>query len=192
MTSILSGVVASGKTGHLSNPIVGSFDALATVTLTSTAASVTFSGIPSTYTHLQVRALSHRTGGTADDNTNMQFNADSGSNYAWHQLYGDGSSAAAGSATSTTLIRAIPDLTSSTGFGVGIIDVLDYANTSKLKTVRIFAGYDNNGGGYAILRSGLWFKAGTGVTSDAINSITFTPNSGSFTANTSFSLYGVR
>jgi len=199
MTSILSGVVASGKTGHLSNPIVGSFDALATVTLTSTAASVTFSGIPSTYTHLQLRgSLQDNRATYGFDDINLRFNSDSGTNYARHYLGGDGGSAYSGAASTPSNYLHIDGGSGSSAinasiFGAVIIDILDYANTNKLKTLRALGGADNNGSGRVVLSSGLWFKAGTGVTSDAINSITITTDAGStFNQYSTISLYGVR
>ena len=69
---------------------------------------------------------------------------------------------------------------------------LDYLNTNKLKTVRHFGGIDTNANGFVSVGSGLWSKAGSGVTSDAINSILLYPSVGAFQQYSTFSLYGVK
>ena len=113
----------------------------------------------------------------------MRFNSDTGSNYAWHELYGSGSSAAAGAGSSATYMKvAYTDVNP----GVAVVDVLDYANTSKYKTMRSLNGSDNNGSGYILLRSGLWQNT------NAITSITIYPNTGTISANSHFALYGIK
>lgn len=182
------GTYASQISGHLWAPN-GAYDALATITVPSGGAStVEFAGIPQGYKHLQIRALVKRSGGTAADNTNLRFNSDSGSNYAWHQLYGEGGSALAGSGTSQSSIRAIHSDATASIFGIGIIDILDYASTSKNKTTKTLAGWEDNNAtvGYVLMRSGVW------LSTSAITSISLIPNSGTFAQNTQFSLYGVK
>ena len=95
MTPILTGIIASGISGHLTPPWSpeGAYDALATVTVGSTSlSSIVFSGIPTGYKHLQVRYIvkSARTGNPLDE-LNLRFNGDTGTNYAQHALAGDGS-----------------------------------------------------------------------------------------------------
>ena len=67
-----------------------------------------------------------------------------------------------------------------------IIDLLDYSNTNKYKTLRVLAGYDTNGAGVVLLGSGLWMNT------NAISSIAITPYSGTFTQYTQFALYGIK
>jgi len=169
----------------------GAYDALATVTAPSGGvASITFAGIPTGYKHLQVRALGRLTGNA--NNCTLKINDDSGSNYSFHQLYGDGGSAGAGgNGFSTPSSSPNFNLTAASAtagnFGVGIMDILDYTNTSKLKTIRTLTGHDTNGGGYVIARSALWNST------SAVTSITFTPDSGySFAQYSQFALYGVK
>lgn len=172
--------------------------ALATVSLTTTASSVVFSGIPSNYTHLQIRALAQTNRGTYGvDSLHMTFNGDAGSNYTVHWLYGDGSSASSGSLSNpTTYLRAGDGLIgTSTGgtFGAAVIDVLDYTSSSKNKTMRTLSGVDVNGtvggiGGRAGLGSGVWLNS-----SAAISSINLFPQAGTlWTANSHFALYGIK
>jgi hypothetical protein len=71
-------------------------------------------------------------------------------------------------------------------FGAGIIDILDYADTNKYKTVRALSGTDNNGSGDIILGSGLYQQT------TAITSITLEANGVNWLTNSSFALYGIR
>lgn len=168
-----------------------SFESIATVSVGSGgSSSVTFSSIPGTYTHLQVRmtTLSDVTTGAGGANVNLTFNSDTGSNYAWHELYGTGASAGAGAGTSQTFIKTGYTADSATSYtGAGIVDILDYANTNKYKTIRTLSGSDINGsGGYVLFRSGLWQNT------NAITSITLTNQSGNLKQYSNFALYGIK
>lgn len=167
-----------------------SFESIATVTVGSGgAANFDFTSIPSTYTHLQLRGIVRcDVAGSGLSNTTYRFNSDTGSNYAYHNLSGDGSSASAGAASTQTAITDTntPQLSvTSNIFGVAIIDILDYANTNKYKTVRILSGADLNGSGRTNLTSGLW------MSTSAITSITVNPG-GNAVQYTSFALYGIK
>jgi hypothetical protein len=190
--------MASQISGHLWSP-EGAYDALATVTVPSGGvASVTFAGIPTGYKHLQIRFFLQDNRGTyGSDDIGFRVgngSIDSGNNYAWHDLYGNGSSAAAQNSTSTSRIEL--NNASGTGvasnFGAGVLDILDYANTSKYKTIRSLHGNDVNGtvagfGGRIAFDSGLWMNTA------AITTIQFTPLYGSsFNQYTSIALYGVK
>lgn len=180
------GIIASQISGHLWAPS-GAYDSIATTTLGTTASSITISSIPSTYTHLQIRVLGSMSASGADDLC-LRFNSDTGSNYATHYLGGNGTSAFSGAYTSATFTRAGANAmpTATNTYGVAIIDLLDYANTSKYKTMRALTGNDTNGAGYVALGSGLW------QSTSAINSVTLYPFASTFTANTQVALYGVK
>jgi hypothetical protein len=194
MSPILTGVIASGISGHLTPPWSGpegAYDALATVTLDTATSSINFAGIPSGYKHLQVRAMHRATVGAGDGTVYMRFNEDSGSNYSWHRLYGYGSSPGADASTSTTSIAAGQSMgatPSLQAFSIMINDVLDYSNVSKNKTVRSLAGTDTNGdaSGAVFYNSGAWYNT------SAINSITITSNQTAFATHSHFALYGVK
>jgi hypothetical protein len=162
----------------------GAFDALATVTLSAAASTITFSGIPSTYKHLQIRGLQKMT--TATRWSWVQFNGDAGSNqYTYHSLQGNGSSAsAAGSSFATTYGRVT---LADPQFGGAIFDILDYANTSKIKVIRSLWGTDLNGSGYVGINSSAWNSTA------AITSITIgCEGADTYTQNSQFTLYGVK
>jgi hypothetical protein len=167
------------------------YESIQTVTVGSGGqASVTFSSIPSTYTHLQIRGIGRSsTGGTGRQIVRMQFNSDTGANYSFHDLYGNGTIAQASAGTSTTYayMALIPNSgETANSFGVSITDILDYANTNKNKTTRALTGADLNGSGVSDLTSGGWRNTA------AISSITLTPDTGSFVQYSSFALYGIK
>ena len=165
--------------------ITGSFESIATVTVGSGGASnITFSSIPSTYQNLQVRFMSL----FANARIDVTFNADTGTNYRYHLIQGDGSATYAEVGASTASIRVWPNgnSTLSTTPNVGIVDIIDYKSTNKYKTVQIFNGYDQNGTGIVSLNSGLWRNT------NAITSITLATNTGNFAQYSSFALYGIK
>ena len=172
--------------------VTSSYESIATTTVGSGgAATITFSSIPATYTHLQLRMLT-RGNSTSGFQIKTNFNNDSGNNYSpSHFLEGDGATVAAGVAggTSVTRIQTYASPKSSTTanvFGGFVIDILDYANTNKYKTLRHFGGFDANGSGFIDLDSGLW------MSTSAINRIDVTTGATSFAQYSSFALYGIK
>jgi hypothetical protein len=161
------------------------FQSISTVTVGASAvANVTFSSIPATFQHLQIRIFSI-SGATYSD---MNFNSDFNNNYSYHQLLGDGASVSSAGSGSMNVIYT-NQLGGNTTFpSVGIIDILDYANTSKNKTVRLLSGLDSNGGGFIYYRSGAWYNTA------AITTIRIGAQSGTstFAQNTSIALYGIK
>lgn len=167
---------------------------IATTLLTGTQATITFSGIPQNYKHLQIRMI-----GLTDDTANSGiglvrlsgfFNGDTTqTNYYNHNLRGDGQSAAAGAENAAKFIGSAVR-NSMIGPAASVTDILDYANVYKFKTIRCLTGYQNNdadGAAQGIrLVSGLWSNTA------AITSIQFVPESGNFKANTRIALYGIK
>jgi len=158
--------------------------------LTGNTAEINFSSIPSTFTHLQLRIYGRGTTSFSDGLTlYTRFNNDSGSNYADHQLFGGGSSAASTAGTSKTQMDASQIFADSSAtaniFGVAIIDILDYANTNKNKVIRTLAGWDGNSTkGRATIASGLW------MSTDAVSAIKLFID-GNFVAGSRADLYGI-
>jgi hypothetical protein len=193
------GIMASQISGKLWQPD-GAYDSLATITVPSGGvASVTFAGIPSTYKHLQIRGIAQDNRATYNTSAlGIGFNGDTGANYSDHYLQaswvaGDTAAMAGGDANATKIywIASITSTVATNVFGGFVIDVLDYANTTKFKTVRSLSGADANAevAGYRPvprLASGNWRNT------NAINSITFTTDFGTLISQYSqFSLYGV-
>jgi hypothetical protein len=185
---ILPGILSSQISGHLYSYSTD-FYQIATATVDAAgASSITFSSIPSTYKHLQIRFIANNTSNTYQK---IQFNSDTtGADYYGHNLYGTGS-AAGGSALPGSSYSAIVmsggGLGSGNYFGSGVIDILDYANTNKYKTVRALNGFDTNGGAdgqFIELASGLW------QSTSAINTIKIFGNGSNYNQYSKFALYG--
>jgi hypothetical protein len=167
------------------------YESIATVTVGSGGSStITFSSIPSTYQHLQIRGIARSTQAATDFSVQMYFNAIStqSGNYAAHALRGNGSSASAfgGSTEWIQLPNAAANATSSV-FGVSVWDILDYTSTNKNKVVRGLGGYDNNGGGIVQFSSGMLHSS-----QPVISSITLFTSGGDFAQYTKFGLFGIK
>ena len=188
------GIMASQISGKLWTPD-GAYDSLATVTVpATTVASITFAGIPSTYKHLQIRATLKTNRATfGNDGLYIRVNGAT-SSYSQHYVIGDGSSASAsGGGGNTQILIGWTGTNVANYFGTNIIDILDYANTSKYKTIRSLGGVDLNGtvagaGGLVALHSGMYYG-----NTDAITSLVFTSsNAADFQQYSQFSLYGIK
>ena len=175
------------------------FESLSTVIVGSGgASSITFSSIPSTYAHLQIRGIARANRSTyGADTIRATFNSDSAANYASHRLLGDGSSAYSNASTSQNYIQFGDSVGTNNGpgagnVGVSVLDILDYSDTNKFKTIRLLAGVDVNGtvagfGGVVGLTSGLWRST------SAVTSITLVVETGiNFLQYSKFALYGIR
>lgn len=165
--------------------ITNSFESIATVTVgAGGSSSISFSSIPSTYKHLQIRFMGSITSG--NQISFMRFNSDTtATNYYTHALEGDGSTAYAYAVNTFPRYTSLPSATSVQG--VSVIDILDYTNTSKNSTVRALGGVDRNGSGEVTFYSGLWKNTA------AITQIDLVPNSGAtFRQYTHAALYGIK
>ena len=175
---------------------IGDYQPISTTTVgAGGASSISFTSIPATYQHLQIRLMGRSTSSTADGNyISVRFNSDSGSNYTYHALSGDGSSAASAGLASQTAIymqRLSSDAMNASAYAVIVADILDYTSANKNKTFRSLGGFDTNGGtastGKIYLTSGAWLNSSTGI-----SSISLTPDTGNFKQYTSAALYGIK
>lgn len=178
-----------GILDQVAGPDVGDFESIATVTVGSGGATdISFTSIPTTYQHLQVRYIARDT--ASGQYFTIQVNGDTSVNsYTWHSLQGDGATAtAAGNATGTfpgVVVNFAAGATTDI-FSAHVIDILDYANTNKNTTFRSLGGYDANGSGVANLQSNLW------TSTNAITSLKFLYNSGNIAQHSHFALYGIK
>jgi hypothetical protein len=182
------GIIASSKLGVPAT----AYESIASAAGTGSSATITFSSIPSTYQHLQIRVLGRTTSGSGLIKPLKIYvnSVNTGTSYDSHRLFGTGSSALAENSTNQAVVE-IADTLGTDGFasglmGVSIIDIHDYASTSKNKTFRMFSGCDtNSSSGKIYLSSGL-FRSTNAITSVSLNS---TDN---FTSNSTFALYGIK
>ena len=174
-----SRVVAAGYAGPF-----GAYDALASVTVGATAvSSISFDGVPSGYKHLQIRGS--LLGSSTNDDVTAQFNGLT-SGYSLHELRGNGATVVSTSGTNTSFVYVGTNALTTTFPTVFVMDILDYANTSKSKISRVLQGKDSNGGGTFSVFSGLHHGTTAAITSIKISC------GGTFTQYSSFALYGVK
>ena len=176
--------------------IPNSYESIATVTVGSPVATVSFTSIPATYTHLQVRliAKSTETLYNQSDAITFYFNADTTyTNYRSHWVRCSGASVSASQIQSAGYNIYSGSIASGHSsqvsmFGAQIIDILDYANTNKYRTVRTLDGNElNSAESFVGLHSGLWMSTST------VSGLTFQVTNGSnFAQYSQFALYGIK
>jgi len=172
-----------------------SYESIATVAVGSGGqASIQFTSIPSTYKDLQIRLYGKSTWDNYYENIALQVNGSStATDYKYsHYLQGDGS-VVAGAFTGVPYAFAGQITGSLSGktsmFGMATIDILDYANTNKYKTIRGISGFDvvTSNQCSAIYVSSAYYST------TAISSLLLLPGSGSnFAQYTSAALYGIK
>ena len=179
LITTLAGASARGYGGLRTFGAGTSYESIATVTVGGGGTStIEFTSIPSTFEHLQIRYA-----GTANTGSNLFFKANSdttSSNYYSHRFTGYGY-AIDSDGSDSRVFGAIDTNTAS-----GVIDILDYKNTNKYKTVKALTGLDGNGGTCRLrLASVLW------MSTSAITSIQITSD-GTVEQYAKFALYGIK
>jgi len=172
---------------------LATIEAIQTQYLEANAATVSFSGIPATYEHLQLRGglKTVHTGGQADFTMNLATGGgavDTGNNYSYHGMYGSGAGAAALSAASGRLKFYTASTTAAndaTNYGGFVIDILDYANANKNTTLQGLVGL-NDAYGWVALDSGLWDNTG------AVTTVQIAGSYGDIVRGSEFTLYGLK
>ena len=163
-------------------PAAQTYNPISTTTLGSSQSSVTFNSF-SGYTDLVL--VGTGTNSTAT-HFNLTFNSDTGTNYSYTLVSGAGSGTESARGTNTSAIR----MNWNGGWGSTdgdrgnlIINIQNYANTSAFKTVV----YRNNRPSSATEAFvGLWRST------SAITSLTLTNNTGTMSAGTTWTLYGIK
>jgi hypothetical protein len=184
----LLGIIASQNYPRITN----SYESIATVTVGSGgAANIEFTSIPSTFTHLQIRGIARGTRTEVNSGIDITLNSDTATNYSYHALYGNATSALAyGYADQTYMYTGgiLAASSSANCFSPLIIDILDYKNTNKYKTLRMLCGAEYNNAAFdeVSITSGLWRST------SAITSIKLTPTFNNHAQYTQFALYGIK
>jgi hypothetical protein len=163
---------------------VGAYEQIATTFGTGSSTSITFSSIPQTYKHLQIRAAHRVTTNTQSSSTFMRINGVTSGSYNDHHLTGTGGGVGSSNRLSATemLIGLTPGI-ADTHAG-SIIDILEYASTTKNKVVRTITGQLTG------TRLTALYSGATNST-NAVSSITIFAND-NFATTARFSLYGLR
>ena len=186
------GITASQISGHLT--VANDYESIATVTVGSGGTSaITFSSIPSTYKHLQIRGILRSNPSYPDGEYGfVRVNGSSASIYSAGYTFGNGTVAGTGSfggtATGWVLSQlATNDADLANAFGPNIWEFLDYADTNKFKTFRGYVSNERNGSGTINLADGAWRST------SAITSIAITPGGGTaWLQYSTLALYGIK
>lgn len=171
-----------------------SFEHIATVSGTSGSGTLTFSSIPSTYKHLQVRFTGRNNSDTAGYQMRIRANSDTGNNYSSHVLRRNGTSSVISSYNLTSYmdsnVELIPGAQETANIvAAGIIDILDYKETTEFKTFRMNAGMGTK---YTSSVFQNVVMGGNWRSTTAISSLDFILAAGVWNTLTTFSLYGIK
>lgn len=167
--------------------MANTYKLIASNVLGSSAASVTFSSIPSTYTDLVLRISTRVDFATLDSNVLIRFNGDTASNYSTTWLYGNGASALSGRSSTTRIIGAsMTEGTSATSntFATAEIYIPSYT-VSQNKPIAMDSATENNATtAYRAVDAALWRNTAaiTSIELDGTN----------FVSGSSFYLYGIK
>jgi hypothetical protein len=181
-----------GLIGSFPTPVTSSFESIATLTASGGESFLSFTSIPSTYASIQIRGIGRFSTSTTANYVFIRLNNDTAGNYTRHRLYGDGTSAIAQGTTGSAYMpigRVTGASAPASTFGAAICDIHNYASTTQNKTMRAFGGTDANTSdtSYQIqLASGLWLNTA------AVNRVDVYPDSGTWSAGSTFSLYGIK
>lgn len=176
-------------------PETGAFDSIATVTLGTAQATITFSSIPSTYKHLHIRGIVQASLVSGDGLGLIATvnNDTTTTNYRGHYLGGVTQAVSVGEVTGSPWAGlycwAISGNVTFPALYTGIcMTIFDYANTSRYKTSNAYVGYSLNAAGS---QSG--FTSSVWMNTAAINSLSFKIGNGNnFTVGSRLALYGMK
>jgi hypothetical protein len=161
---------------------------IASYTATGNVSTISFTGIPQNFTHLQLRMFM-RGSGTSGPNTLVVYNSDGGANYRVHYIGANSSAPFSGDFGSGITAAnagwmAGSDQTAG-GFGIAIMDIYEYSKTNKNKASKSITGAEANTNSLLGFFTSIWFNTA------AINSLALTPSAGQFVQGTRIDLYGV-
>jgi hypothetical protein len=159
------------------------YEPIATTTLGTAAASVTFSTISGAYTDLVLVAVPNSVSGNA--NLYAEFNADTATNYSMTELGGTGSVTASSRASNLSFIRlSFYGFIQANNNQNTIIQLQNYSNSTTYKTVLARSNNAGNGTGATV---GLW-RSTSAITSIKLYLDTAT----NFATGSTFTLYGIK
>lgn len=199
VTTALTGALTTpGAKGAFSN-FSESFESIATVTISSATSgnqvnTIAFNSIPQTFKHLQLRGIARDTWTASGVGEFYIYPNSSTGVYTDHWIFGDGGgnvptasvlTARSDGAFMGAMIRGGVSSYPNT-FASFVIDIVDYSESNKFKSLKSMAGSDYNGGGGAI------FQTATLLQQAPITSLNITANGYGFARYSHFALYGIK
>ena len=156
------------------------YEKIATNTLGSAAASITFSSISGAYTDLVLVINAKTTAGSGNNYFLVRVNSDSGNNYSRTGMYGNGS-VVGGFRNSNISSTYITLGDSTTNFGNALLNFMNYSNTTTNKT--ILHRENNDGATYGVVSL---YRS-----TSALTSITVSGDGWNIATGSTFTLYGI-
>jgi hypothetical protein len=158
------------------------YQPIATTTLGSAAADITFTSIPGTYTDLIIQGSAGSTSSTLNRGIRIQFNADTANNYSFTSLYGEASAGYSYRSSNVGYINAAEAIGYSSDWSAVTIHIPNYSNTTTNKSILGRGGTKDQ----VSADVGLWRSTA------AITSIKLFLNADSFRSGTTLTLYGIK
>ena len=158
--------------------MAATYEPIATTTLSSTASDVSFTSISGSYTDLVLIATIKA---TSTFNVRMQFNSDTGSNYSFTYVLGDGSGTESG--RSSNAVSLDTGGVNTDKFGVLTYSIQNYSNSTTYKTV---VNRSSEASKFTAAYVGLWRST------SAITTIKLFPTTSTFASGSTFTLYGIK
>lgn len=181
------GILASAGAGDS----VPAYEQIATTLVSSASSTITFSSIPQTYKHLQIRLTAQNDSAAFSALVGFYLNgSQASSTYTCHRMVGQGGSITpvSNEPTNNVLMGAIyAGNFGGPWFSSVVIDILDYASTSKNTTTRFLMNGISGTNPHITYGSGLWLNTAA-VTSISLASL----SGGAYASGSRFSLYGIK
>lgn len=166
------------------------YEPIATTTLASDTASISFSSIPGTYTDLKLIMIVRSTVVAIDADLRVTFNGSGAANYYRTGISGIGTATQTSikQTATTNIVLGRPVAASATAgvFSMINVDIAKYSSATLEKPLLSRMASDQNGSGTVSIIAGLWFNT------SAITSLTLTPQSNNFATGTKATLYGIK
>lgn len=164
-------------------PLPSTMTPIGTVTSASDFSSAVFVAIPQGYTDLYLVMFARGTdANTGTNNAILRYNSDSGTNYSYVQLTGNGTTASSTRSSANTKLDVFMPRGNETSNAINIIHIMNYSNSTVYKSTlwranMVLSSYGTEA------NAGLWRST------SAITRIDVT---GNFKANSMFTLYGIK
>ena len=161
------------------------YEKIATTTLGSAAANITFSSIASSWTDLRIVWVYKSV--TAGNYPYLQYNSDTASNYSYLALFGNGSTAASNISYNNGGAYLVSNTPASTSeWQMQTLDIFSYAGSTYKTLLTTYAG-DLNGSGTVSYGVNLW-RSTSAITSVKL----FFDSAGNIAAGSTATLYGIK
>lgn len=161
------------------------YEPIATTTLSTSTATVSFTSISGSYTDLIL--VSNIAQVASNNSLRYRFNSDTNSNYSFTTLSGDGSSASSGRDSNLTSGLAANTSASTSIETIVILHIMNYSNSTTYKTT---LGRGNRASSATDATVGLWRSTNAITSVQVAMGSTFPSNN--FASGSTFTLYGIK